>query len=99
MGMKTAACWIGRRWRVITCEWGSGEEWTAEIDVDGIAHNGKKVPLTFRKVGTDEHYTKLIITDLHRNIQKRTEETIRGYLGSMYRFDIRDGKLKVLYNG
>lgn len=99
MGMKTAACWIGRRWKVVTCEWSSGEEWTAEIDVDGIAHGGKKVPLSYKEVGTDEHYTHLIITDLHRNIQKRTEETIRGYLGSMYRFDLRDGQLKILYNG
>ncbi len=27
MGMKTAACWIGKRWKVVTCQWDSGEEW------------------------------------------------------------------------
>src|SRR5262249_18380453 len=32
MGMKTAACWIGKKWKVVTCEWSSGEEWTAEVD-------------------------------------------------------------------
>ncbi len=21
MGMKTAACWIGRKWKIVTCEW------------------------------------------------------------------------------
>jgi hypothetical protein len=99
MGMKTAACWIGRRWSVVTCEWSSGEEWTAEIDVDGIANSGKKVPLTRRQVEKDDHYTRIIISDLHRNIQKRTEETIRRYLGSMYRFDLVEGRLKILYNG
>lgn len=99
MGMKTAACWIGKRWRVTTCEWGSGEEWTAEVDVPGIAHKNSKIPLKRRAVGTDEHYTRITITDLHRNIQQRTEENIRGYLGSMYRFDILDGFLKILYNG
>lgn len=99
MGMKTAACWIGRRWKVVTCEWSSGEEWTADIDVEGIAHHGKRIPLTMSRVGADEHYTRIIISDLHRNIQKRTEETIRGYLGSMYRFDLVDGRLKILYNG
>jgi hypothetical protein len=99
MGMKTAACWIGGKWRVVTCEWGSGEEWSAEIDVNAVAFQGKKIPLSLRQVGSDEHYTHIIISDLHRNIQKRTEETIRNYLGSMYRFDLAAGTLKILYGG
>lgn len=99
MGMKTAACWIGKRWRIATCEWGSGEEWTAEVDVPNVANNSAKIPLKRRSVGTDEHYTLITITDLHRSIQQRTEENIRGYLGSMYRFDIIDGLIKILYNG
>jgi hypothetical protein len=99
MGMKTSACWIGRRWRVITCEWGSGEEWTADIDVDAIAHRGAKVPLSKADVARDQHYTHIVISDLHRNIQKRTEENICAYLGSMYRFDLQEGRLRLLYNG
>lgn len=99
MGMKTAACWIGRRWQVVTCEWSSGEEWTADVDVDGIVTAGKKIPLTVRQVDRTLHYTRIIISNLHRNIQKRTEETIRGYLGSMYQFDLLEGSLKLLYNG
>lgn len=99
MGMKTAACWIGHKWKVVTCEWGSGEEWTAVVDVDAIAFQGAKVPLMRTNVDSDGHYTRIVISDLHRNIQQRTEETIRGYLGSMYQFDIRRGTLKLLYNG
>lgn len=105
MGMKTAACWIGRRWQVITCEFGSGEEWTATVDVEAIAHNDDaKVPLSVKKVDTSLHYTKIVISDLRRVIQKRTEEVIRTYLGSMYMFDLRpdaEGNvaLKLTYNG
>lgn len=104
MGMKTAACWIGATWTVTTCEWGSGEEWTALVDVDAIVNGGAKVPLTMRTVGKDEHYTRITITKLRRVIQKRTEETIKAYLGSMYMFDLRpDSKgqvaLKLTYNG
>jgi hypothetical protein len=99
MGMKTAACWIGKRWKIVTAEWGSGEEWTADIDVKGIAFQNKRVPLNMRSVNSDAHYTKLIISDLNRNIQERTRETIRGYLGSIYRFDLQDGKLKILFDG
>ncbi len=99
MGMKTAACWIGGKWKVVTCEWGSGEEWTASVDVDAIVNNDAKIALNMESVSADKHYTRIVISDLHRNIQRRTEETIRGYLGSMYRFDLRNGRLKILYNG
>lgn len=99
MGLKTAACWMGARWKVVTCEFASGEEWTAEIDVRAIAHEGKKIPLTMRPVSRDLHYTHVIVSDLHRNIPKKTEDTIRSYLGSMYRFDIETSRLKLLFNG
>lgn len=97
MGMKTAACWIGKRWRVVTTEWTSDTEWTAEVDIDHVA-NGGKVPIRPRTVGTDEHYTEILISDLNRYIQARTEENIREYLGSMYRFDLLDGTLKLVFN-
>lgn len=99
MGMKTAACWIGSRWKVVTVEWDSGEEWTADVDVVGIANGTSKIPLTPKAVGKDEHYTQILISGLNRNIQTRTEETIRAYLGSMYRFDLISGNLRLLYNG
>jgi hypothetical protein len=104
MGMKTAACWIGSKWTVTTCEWGSGEEWTATVDVDAIANNNAKVPLAVRKVDKSLHYTRIVIGGLRRVIQKRSEETIKTYLGSMYMFDLRPTKsgqiaLKLTYNG
>lgn len=99
MGLKTAACWIGKHWKVITSEWGSGEQWTADVDVEAIAFRGAKVPLTLEKTSTDSHFTTIEISELNRNIQKRTEENIRAYLGSMYRNDILSGNLKLLYGG
>ena len=103
MGMKTAACWIGAHWAVTTCEIGSGEEWTATVNVDAIANHGAKVPLAMRAVSRDEHYTRITISGLRRVIQKRTEETIKEYLGSMYMFDLRpdsgEPTLKLTYNG
>ena len=104
MGMKTAACWIGAKWTVTTCEWGSGEEWTAEVDVNAIAHQGAKVPMTMRTVNKDEHYTRITITNLRRIVQKRTEDMIMTYLGSMYMFDLQPDSngnvaLKLTYNG
>lgn len=104
MGMKTAACWLGKKWTVTTCEWGSGEEWTATIDVDAIAKHGAKVPLTMRNVEKDHHYTRIEVSGLRRVIQKRSEEVIMTYLGSIYMFDLRPDDngnvaLKLTYNG
>lgn len=68
------------------------------IGDDAIATTGKKVTLTPRDVDKNCHYTKIVISDLHRQIRKSTEETIRYYLGSMYRFDLQDGTLQLQYN-
>jgi hypothetical protein len=98
MGMKTAACWIGKNWHVRTCEWQSGEEWRATVSVDDIAA-GQKIPLVQKEVDKDKHYTEIKIWNIGRSIQKRTEETIMSYLGSMYRMDIRAQRLLILFNG
>lgn len=98
MGLKTAACWIGRRWQVITTEWTTGVEWTASVNVPEIVAGTNEVPLTAKLVDTNNHGTTVVIEDLYRVIQKRTEETIKSYLGSMYRFDLASGSLKILFN-
>lgn len=104
MGMKTAACWIGRKWKVTTCLWDHGEEWTADVDVDAIASGNNVVPLTSRAVDRNSHYTRITIRDLRRRIQQRSEETIKQFLGSIYMFDLRPDAngnvaLKLTYNG
>jgi hypothetical protein len=104
MGMKTAACWIGRTWQIVTCEWDSGIEWTAHIDVDAIANKDGRVQITSRAIDKKEHYTKIIISDLRRVIQTATEAVIKAYLGSMYMFDLRPtgggpAALRLTYNG
>lgn len=99
MGMKTAACWIGKNWKIVTCELFSGEEWTATVDVDAVAYQGAKVPMIRQSVAKELHYTEIVISNLYRNLQKRTEEIIKTYLGSMYRNDIKSGKLIITFNG
>jgi hypothetical protein len=97
MGMKTAACWIGNKWKIETAELTGGEEWTAEIDVEKIAAGDNKIPLTMKAVSKDAHYTRITVTDLNRNLQSRTDETIKAYLSSIYRFDLQAGLLKIIY--
>ncbi|HXB02406.1 MAG TPA: ATP-binding protein [Opitutaceae bacterium] len=98
MGLKTASCWIGANWSVTTCEYAKGEEWTATVDVDAVARGATKIPLACRQVSTDLHYTRVRIWNLHRVIQRRTEDVITAYLGAIYREDIRNKQLILLFN-
>ncbi len=98
MGLKTAACWIGKKWRVVTTEFSDTNEYTAYVNVLEVA-NGGRIPIRSREVDSGLHYTEIVISDLNRSIQSRTEENIRSYLGSMYRFDLKEGRLQLLYNG
>lgn len=101
MGMKTAACWIGRRWTISTVEWGSGERVQATVDLDKIINDGAKIIVeTTPLESTSEHGTTICISGLNRVIQRRTEETIREFLSSMYRFDLRGEhpRLRIVYN-
>ncbi|PTR33648.1 histidine kinase/DNA gyrase B/HSP90-like ATPase [Luteibacter sp. OK325] len=98
MGLKTAACWIGKRWVVVTTELTDGMEYTATIDVEAVSR-GEKILIKARPIDPGTHYTRIEIGELNRTIQGRTEENIRSYLGSMYRFDLKDDQLKLLYNG
>lgn len=67
--------------------------------MEKIADGDTKVPLTMKDVSKDDHYTRITITDLNRNLQTRTEETIKAYLRSIYRFDLEAGRLKIIYRG
>jgi arsenate reductase-like glutaredoxin family protein len=98
MGLKTAACWIGQKWHVRTCMLGSGVEWRAAVSVDEVASGNTAIPLKPRSVPADKHYTEIKIWELNRSLQKRTEETIMSYLGAMYRIDIRNKRLIILFN-
>ncbi|MXW63301.1 MAG: hypothetical protein F4Y00_06695 [Bacteroidetes bacterium SB0662_bin_6] len=99
MGMKTASCWIGDRWKIITKKLGETDEYTVEIDVKKIAGGEPELKTTIvPNLDPDEHYTRLEIFDHHREFKGRTIGKIRSYLKSMYREDFRIGSLALFYN-
>src|SRR5205807_10104489 len=69
------------------------------INVGKIVSGISQIPLNMRKVDRNQHGTVVTIWDLNRSIHKKTLETVRIYLGSMYRFDIRNQKLLLLVDG
>jgi hypothetical protein len=98
LGMKTAACWIGNRWRIVTTKLGVPLEFTIEIDVEDIARGNLRPPVRTREVAAAQHYTSIEITAHNRPLRGRTISKVKEYLGSIYRLDIASGMLLLRYD-
>lgn len=98
LGMKTAACWIGDNWKIVTTKLGETLEYTVEVDVDEIVKGNTNPPISSRSVGKDEHYTFIEISKHNRPLRGRTIGKIKEYLSSIYRVDIASGLMILAYN-
>lgn len=99
MGLKTAACWFGGKWRVETTQFNSNRILIATINVEQLALTHEDdVVYEILTTSLDTHYTKIIIEDVHQPIRGRTVSKVREHLSSIYRDDIRSGKVSILWN-
>ena len=100
MGMKTAACWFGRKWRVRSTALGEPAERTVHFDVDKIVRDSLE-ELTIRTVECDPnaHFTEVTIEDLNRSVATRTVAKIKDHLASIYRSYLRAGLLTLRVSG
>lgn len=98
LGMKTAACWIGDKWKIVTTKLGDPTEYTIELDVREVVRGNVSPPMSDRPVSPDKHYTWIEITHHHRPLRGRTIGKVKQYLGSIYRFDISSGLMVLRYN-
>ena len=100
MGMKTAACWIGNQWTVRRSVLVRTVEHTIEVDVERVADGINDLPYTSKDgKHPDDHYTVIEIREHNREFRGRTIGKIRDFLRSMYREDLRNGVLTLLWNG
>ncbi|MEM7586941.1 MAG: ATP-binding protein [Acidobacteriota bacterium] len=98
LGMKTAACWIGDRWRITTTKLGSDEELSVDIEVDKIVQGELSWPTQSRRVSPDQHYTTLEIGKHHRAFAGSTVHKTKRYLASIFRRDLEHGDMALSYN-
>lgn len=100
MGLKTAACWFGRKWTIETTRLGSHEKFCVTIDVDDIAQqSNEQLIVDVQKLNPTEHYTIIKIFDLYKPIKGKTTQRIKDQLSSMYREDLRSGEIEIYWNG
>lgn len=99
MGMKTAACWVGNLWTVRTKKLGETTEYQVTIDIDKIATGEVELPLREVEKPAEEHYTVIEVTNHNHKWQGRTLGKIRDFLSSMYRVDLREERMQLMWQG
>jgi Histidine kinase-, DNA gyrase B-, and HSP90-like ATPase len=101
MGMKTAAFWIGKKWRIQTKKIGEDLAHEVTIDAEKIAET-RDMDLGYRPIPNQDpgkHYTIVEVWDHYRKFQGRTLGKIAEFLRSMYRRDLQEGKMKLVWRG
>lgn len=100
MGLKTAASWFGKVWRVTSTQYGSKNRYTATVDIPKLDELHLQNTKIYRDyVATDTHGTEIIIEQVTKKITgSRTIGKIRDLLSSMYRRDINSRNIEIWFN-
>jgi len=99
MGLKMAASWLAREWKVVTKQ-PYGHEYRAVVDTDEMQRSdpqsiiGSSIDLTDEK----RSYTHIILTGLLKNISNTARTRIIKDLGSTYRRDIANGDVSIFWD-
>lgn len=101
MGLKTAACWLGDSWTVVSKALSETEERTLSFNREEVTTlNLKELPVHHRTKNKDEHYTVVTITNLTSNSpQRKNFLKIKEELASIYRKFLREKKLHLTFCG
>lgn len=100
MGLKTAASWFGKLWKVTTKTRNSSEEYTAIVDIEKLVSNKENnITISTREVKNNSHYTIIEISKLSRRVYARTLDKLKEDLSSIYRHDINKDNITITVNG
>lgn len=100
MGLKTAACWFGKRWSVESAALGSGIMYRTTVDVEALSkYKNEEITVEEIPCSKKDHGTTITIRDLNRTLSGTQIGKTKDQLRGMYRSDIRSGKIQILYNG
>ena len=101
MGLKTAASWFGKVWRVTSTQYGSNNRYTATVDIPMLNELHLQNTKIYRDfVSSESHGTEIFIEQVTKKITgPRTIGKIRDLLSSMYRRDINNRNIEIWFNG
>jgi hypothetical protein len=94
MGMKSAACWFAPRWHVRTKALGEATERTVRFDIADIVRDDiEELDIEERAAPVHNHYTEVVLDDLHHVPVGRSLGKIKEHLTDIYRVLIRNQSL------
>ena len=99
MGLKTAACWFGKKWSVTTTELGSNIRYKTTVDVEALSkYKNEEIEVEEEQCSPKEHGTIIRIWKLNRTIKGRQVGKTKDMLRGLYRVDLRTGNIRIVYN-
>lgn len=100
MGLKTAASWFGKVWKVTSTQYGSANRYSATVDIPMLDKQHLQNTKIYRDiVDVDSHGTEIRIEQVTKKITgSRTIGKIRDLLSSMYRRDINQRNIEIWFN-
>lgn len=101
MGMKTASVWLADNWTVTTKALGETKERVLSFDLNKvIAEEKELLDVIEHEKPLEEHYTKIVLTNLSKNAPKvNTLEKVQRHLSSIYRYFLRNDEIEIFVNG
>ena len=99
MGMKSAACWFSPRWHVRTKALGETVVRTVRFDIAKIVRDElEELEIEEHHAQPNEHYTEIVLDDLHHLPVGRTLGKIKEHLTDIYRVFVRSDTLNLIFN-
>lgn len=100
MGMKSAVCWFSPRWYVHTKAIGELVRRRIDFDINQIVtDNISELDIEETAAPANEHFTEVVLEELHRQPFGRTLAKIKEHLTDIYRVYVRDGILELRLDG
>ncbi len=98
MGLKTAACWLGKKWKVTSKALNEQDERVFEFNLNQVTENDlRTLPVKTNIRSFSDHYTIIHITDFTSNApQTRGIEKIKADLSSIYRLSLRQDEMRLV---
>lgn len=99
-GLKTAATWFGSKWSVRSTQLGSKKSYFAIVDVEELLEKKlNNIDISENECNEQEHYTVVKIENLNHDLNtSKIQKEIIEKLGSIYRRDLIDEKMEILFN-
>lgn len=100
MGMKVAACWLGKKWCVETKSITEQVAHTLEMDVETISReNIKQVSSKDIPSSIGGHGTRIVVTKMWPQIKENNFDALKEGIASIYRYYLRKNEIQIFVNG